>query len=513
MHLSLIRANNRTSLYIGLNVAFALLLGVAYVIGGFPNPRLVYLILLFALCSTIALDIDSLNGRYALLGLFMLVYFVSYGIGDIGSLFQGSSLPASSQRTGDLLSKTEVIVLLGGIMLALGYRLAVFAVGARRPNRSPRDWPQHTIVMVGLVLWAIGTYATYRWFVYIVPDTTTDVVRKGLASVGTFTATAYIIGQMMQPIGILLLAYALRSFGNPLILAILIGIVILQVLLGFVIDIKGTAMLGGILVILTSVLVDGRFPKAWLAAGALFVVLVFPIFQAYRTAIHGDRGLARTAVLENFSKVLQLTLAAKDKVNSGRDHAMTFFERSSLKGVTEIIVEKTGNGVEFERGHTLTPILAAFVPKIVWPGKPDVQTGQLVNKSFHMTDSDDIFISPSNLGELYWNFGWSGVAFGMGLIGFICGWVGARFNLAEYRTVTRLLIIVVTMKQLIVGFEGAVGPGYVVWLRSLLGIGVLHLIFARVPVVSRFFVPTKAEHEPVPADRPGSARLFPNLLT
>jgi hypothetical protein len=513
--LPLIHANHRTSLYIGLNAAFALLVGVGYVMGGLANPRLLYLILLFALCTTIVIDIDRLNGRYALLGLFMLVYFVSYGIGDIGHLFQESDVPkvTSSQRTSDLLSKTEVVILLGGMMLALGYRIAVFAVTARRPNRIPRDWPKRTILIAGLVLWAIGTYATYRWFVYVVPDTTTEVVRKGLASIGTFAASAYIIGQMMQPIGILLLAYALRSFGSPLILTILIGIVILQVLLGFVIDIKGTAMLGGILVILASVLIDGRFPKVWLAAGAMFVVLVFPIFQAYRTAIHGERGLARTAVIENFGKVLQLTMAAEDKVNSGRDHAMTFFERSSLKGVTEIIVEKTGNGVDFQRGHTLTPILATFVPKIIWPDKPDVQTGQLVNKSFHLTDSDDIFISPSNLGELYWNFGWSGVALGMGLIGFICGWIGARFNLAEYRTVTRLLIIVVTMKQLIVGFEGALGPGYVVWLRSLLGIGVLHLMFARVPIMSRFLAPTNVGPAPVSPDRSRSAQLFPNLLT
>ena len=76
--------------------------------------------------------------------------------------------------------------------------------------------------------------------------------------------------------------------------------VVLQVLLGFIVDIKGLAMLGGILVIMTFVLVDGRLPKGWLLAGALFVVLVFPVFQAYRTAIHGNRGLARTTVVANF---------------------------------------------------------------------------------------------------------------------------------------------------------------------------------------------------------------------
>jgi hypothetical protein len=443
------------------------------------------------------------------------VYFVSYGVGDLSNLFRGSdpSQASLSPLTGSVLSKPEAVILLGGIMLVLGYRGAAFAAGASRPVSIPRDWSKLMILIVGPVLWAIGTYGTYRWHVYIVPDTTNEAFRKGISSISTLAASVNILEQMMQPLGILLLAYAYRTYRGPLLLSAVIGVVVLQVLLGFVVDIKGLAMLGGILVIMTCVLVDGRLPKGWLAAGAVFVVLIFPIFQAYRTAIHGDRGIARTAVIQNFGKVLQLTLAAEDKVNSGRDRAQTFFERSSLKGSTEIIVEKTGNGVDFQRGHTLSPILATFVPKIFWSGKQEVQTGQLVNKSFHITDSDDIFISPSNLGELYWNFGWTGALLGMGFIGALCGWVGARFNLADYKTVTRILVMVVTIKQLILGFEGAVAPNYVVWLRSLAAIGVLHLIFARVPAVSRLFVPANSDRETISEDRLREQRLFPNLLT
>jgi hypothetical protein len=510
-----VAVNRRFSLYILINAAFALAVGVACAAGGFPNPRWLHLILLFALCSSIFIDIDRLNGPYALLGLFMLVYFVSYGVGDLGDLFRGSdpALVSPSRLTGNVLSKTEMVILLAGIMLVLGYRAAVSTVDPGRPIRNPRDWSKHTILIVGPILWAIGTYATYMWHVYIVPDTTNEAFRKGIASISTFAASVNILGQMMQPLGILLLAYAYRAYRSPLLLPVVIGVVVLQVLLGFVVDIKGLAMLGGILVIMTCVLVDGRLPKGWLAAGAVFVILVFPVFQAYRTAIHGDRGLARTAVIQNLGKVLQLTLAAEDKVNSGRDRAQTFFERSSVKGSTEMIVEKTGNGVDFQRGHTLTPIVATFVPKIIWSDKREVKTGQLFNKSFHITDSDDIFISPSHLGELYWNFGWAGAVLGMGFIGVVCGWVGARFNMAEYRTVTRILVTVITIKQLIVGFEGAVAPSYVVWLRSLAAIGILHLIFARVPAVPRMFKPTNSGSDVVSAEPPRGQRLFPNLLT
>jgi hypothetical protein len=507
--------NRRFSLYILINVAFVMIVGVGYAVGGLADPRLLHLILLFALCSTIVIDIDRLNGRYALLGLFMLVYFVSYGVGDLSNLFRGNDLSTaeSSALAVSVLSKTEVVILLAGIALILGYRGALFAAAAAGPVRDPRDWSKTMVLIAGPLLWAIGTYATYMWHVYIVPDTTNEAFRKGISSVSTLVASANILGQMMQPLGILLLAYAYRTYRSPLLLSAVIGVVILQVLLGFVVDIKGLAMLGGILVILTCVLVDGRLPKGWLAAGAVFVVLIFPVFQAYRTAIHGDRGIARTAVIQNFGKILQLTLAAEDKVNSGRDRAQTFLERSSLKGSTEVIVEKTGNGVDFQRGHTLSPILAAFVPRILWSGKQEVQTGQLVNKSFHITDSDDIFISPSNLGELYWNFGWFGAVLGMGFIGAICGWIGARFNLAEYATVTRVLVTVVTLKQLILGFEGAIAPNYVVWLRSLAAIGVLHLLFARTPAVYRLFVPAKSDPGAVPVEGTGGRRMFPNLLT
>src|SRR5208283_3720850 len=187
--------------------------------------------------------------------------------------------------------------------------------------------------------------------------------------------------------------------------------------------------------------VNGRLPKAWIAAGLMFVVFIYPYFTAYRTAIHGA-GIARTAVVENFGEVLQKTIAAKDKVNTGKDRAQTFLERSNVKGSVEVIVDKAGNGVDFQRGYTLSPILTTFIPKIIWSDKLWIPTGQLFNRQFHITDSDDVYISPSHLGELYWNFGWLGVVLGMGLIGSICGWVGVRCNLAEFRTLTRVLVTV-----------------------------------------------------------------------
>jgi ABC-type glycerol-3-phosphate transport system permease component len=136
--------------------------------------------------------------------------------------------------------------------------------------------------------------------------------------------------------------------------------------------------------------------------------------------------------------------------------------------------------VAFQEGYTISPILEAFVPKIIWSQKVRIPVGQFFNKQFRIVEGDEVYISPSHLGELYWNFGWSGVVLGMAVIGAICGWIGAAYNLAEFQSVTRVLVTVITIKQLIVSFESSISDCYVVWLRSLVGIALLHVAFARI---------------------------------
>lgn len=513
----LLRAN-RLALYAGLNAVFWLVVMIAQAVGASPDPRILYLMVLFAICSTPVIKLDGLNGRYALIAIFALTYFVMFGVADLVALAQGTAANPSPST----LSESEGVILAGGAMLFLSYWWVV-QIGDLLGERSTlaprgrdwpggRDWSKHTVLWVGLIMWAIGTYATYNWYVYIVTDETNDAVRKGLQSLTPYETSAYILAQMLQPLGILLIAYFWRIYRAPLTWVLVLFICALQVLLGFVADIKGLAMLGGILAIITIVLIDGRIPKLWLLGALLYVLIVFPVFQTYRAEIAHNRGLARTTVVANLGRVLELTLSADQRVNSGRDRAQTFLERSSLLASVQTIVEKTGNGVAYQHGHTLSPILATFVPKIVWSDKPDIPTGQILNKEFHITDSDDVFISPSHLGELYWNFGWPGVIVGMALIGGILGFVGSRFNLAQGKTVTHLLVTVVTIKQVVVGFESSIAAIYVVWLRSLAGVGLLHLIFSRVPTAAARARPARTGIQPGFTAQPQPARPFPNLL-
>jgi len=497
----------RILLYFALNLAFAVMLLLAHTLGGSSDPRIVYLILLFALCSSSVIDLDGLNGRYSLLGMFLAAYFVFYGFLDVTLMLNGSSNGPAEPP----LNQSELLILVGGIVLLGSYRAIVSLSNGAMKRQTPSDWSIPAILLVGGALWSIGTYTMFFWHVHIVTDTTTAAVRSGFAKESPLSLALLILAQMMQPLGELLLVYAWRITRRSDLALLVVSLVVLQVVLGFIIDIKGIAMFGGIIVIVSCVLIDGKIPKTWVAAAAFFILFAFPVFQAYRAQVHGHLGMSRAAVVENFGNALQIALSAKEKVNSGPNRAQAFFERVSLKGSVEMIVKETGNTVQFQNGASLTPILAAFVPKIIWPKKPDVQTGRIVNRVFHVSDDPDTYISPSHLGELYWNFGWPGVIIGMSVIGSLLGFT-ARFNLAEGRTVTRLLVTVLAIQYLINGFEGAIAVSYVVWLRSMAVVALLHLIFSRNTVSKDKIIVVDPNLTDGPSERAYNVTPFPNLL-
>jgi hypothetical protein len=122
----------------------------------------------------------------------------------------------------------------------------------------------------------------------------------------------------------------------------------------------------------------------------------------------------------------------------------------------------------------------AFIPRLLVPDKKSIALGQLYNHVFLHAASDDFtYISVSVLGEFYWNFGWPGVIGGTLLTGLIMGITGAKSSLAEVHSLTRLLILLVSIMQLCFGFGGSIGVSYVLWLRAVAAIGLMHVLFTR----------------------------------
>jgi hypothetical protein len=499
--------SNRLAIWVAANICFvALMAAAASQRGG--DPRVLYLSALFALCTTPILCVVRLNGPYVLLSVFAPFYFLLFGMLDVVGILFGA-YPASTLAGSEA---AEWGILAGLACILFGYLASVRRARARAAGRPARDWPQAFILIIGLAVWLAGSAAMLYLQIYVMPEKTIEASRRGLASMGPVLTFFVLLGNLLAPLGMLILTYGYARFRTSVWFAVIIGLVVAQLGIGFVTDIRGQALLLPVLVVVALTLIDNKAPKAWLLGGLVGLVVLFPILSAYRAAVSGERGLSKEEALQNLSKVVDIVLAYRDTAGGQDAHSgkSAFFERMSIKENVERVFTSTGVDVPFQNGATLTAIPLAFIPRLILPERSDVLTGLLFNKTFYKGDINTN-ISPSGLGELYWNFGWPGLVVGSLILGALLGLVSAKCSLAEYASLTRMLVLLATAQYLCLGFEGGMSECYVLWLRSLGAIGILHLLFARVPArPSRDF--GRLTLQPEPESPHALAGRFPNLM-
>ena len=358
--------------------------------------------------------------------------------------------------------------------------------------------------MAGVALWAIGTFAVWIWQVKFQINAVT--LNKEF---GGGTLLMLIVARMLQPLGTIMLAYALVQTRSKWVLMLVLATIAVQMVVGFIGDSKETAMRGVIILIMAGVLLEGKLPKAWFALAIAFVTLAFPLYQGYRAEVIGMRGMSRSDAAADFGRSLDLALKGKGKVEQGKSEdyrAPSFLQRSALKPTMELLIAKTGSVAPFQKGYTLTLFFYGFVPRFIWPDKPDSSVGQLMNRQFHVSEDPRTYISATHLGEFYWNFGWPGIVAGMLAFGFMLGFINSKCDLSERRTLTRLLVLVTVIYATIVRFEGSIALEYIVLMRSLAIIWVMHMLFARVRVGALEATPAALEA------RPGGAIYAPQLM-
>jgi hypothetical protein len=504
----------RMALFVGINVAVLMTLVVGMSMSSPANPRFIYVILITALCTGPLLWLERINGPYFLLMAYLGFFYIFFGFGDLMSILAGMG----SEGSAGVLGAGEAVILTSGLGVVVGYYAAVRWAGPKPADTGAisKDWAFPVVVVVGLLFWLVGTAGMAYWQIYVIGDRTNVTLVKNLNALGQGLTTMFMLGQLVQPLGIIILAYAYTAYRRSFLLPMIIAVVFVQVVLGFAADYKSEAMSAGILLVITKTYVDGKIPKSWLLCVALFVMLVFPIFQAYRLQVRGEQGVSSAAAAQDLLGTLQKAIDAQAKVKSGFGGAeyrvKSAWERASLKSSVELIVAKTGKDSPYQMGATLTPILTAFMPKIIWSDKASLAVGQIFNKTFHLAVTDDVFISPSHVGEVYWNFGWVGTLLIMPATGFLLGFIGTRCIAYPTLSLTRLMIMIVTILSFVVRAEGSIADVYVVWLRSMAVIGLLHLAFARSPNGRRIAPPVDDARGATQPKGALATSPYPNLL-
>jgi hypothetical protein len=470
--------------------------------------RAVYTWLLLAMCLAPVTQLTSFRSRHVLIVIFMGSYFMHFGAVDVQCILIGEQSPA--ERSG-FFTTGEIAVLVAGLFILVG-NLIGMKFGSRTQHQGPpKEWPAMTILLAGSALWIAGTCAIVYFQVFTVPEKSNMAAAQGFAAMGPLLTFVVMLGNLVQPLGMLILAYGYARHRGALWTALILAVLATQVVVGFITDIKGIALIAGVTVIVVRTLVDNRPPAAWIAAGLAFILLAFPVFQASREVM-GERGLNRLQALHEINDIVALSLSSRDKVETGNrnERSQTFLERGYLKDNVEQVMAHVGVDLPFLNGSSLSDLPYLFVPRLLAPDKVHVAIGQLFTHLIGKSDLDT-YISVSHLSEWYWNFGWPGIAFGMSLTGLLLGFTGARSSLEQGVTLTRVLILVATVQSLCLGFEGEIPATYSVWLRSVGAILLLHLVFAR--RVERI-----PQREPTVTGDPalrlpsGAPLRFPNVL-
>jgi len=451
-----------------------------------------------------------------MLGAAMAVYFLEFGALDAMDMLKAPTqgLAAESMVAEGMISYTEAVLLLGALMQIIGFHAMARFTERRSSSIVVKDWPRKLLVPVGLLLWTGASCASLYHAFVVQPETTAIAVQAGLDKLGVWRSSGLILIELYAgPLGIMILAYwwavwAKRA-GTPLIIAL----ILVQFIIGWLVDTKEVAFSAPAIALLTRFIALGKVPASWLGGAVLAIALLFPLMAAKRVVMTEELALNRVEALPRTFAILMRTIEESDAIRTGKyeQSSETFVQRESVKGSVDFIIKGTAAGHPYKLGSTFEPLLYVFLPRVLWSNKPGGNSANLLNREFHISADPDTFISPSHLGEWYWNFGLPGVVAGMALAGALLGYVSVRFDPSQRTSVTRVLVIIVTLYLLIARSEGQIEIQYVLWARSMVLIGLLHMLFAR------FAAPPKADaahsgRAPNSASDGPLPLRFPNLL-
>jgi hypothetical protein len=464
-NISVAPQRSRIGIYCLVNFLFLVLLLILNAFGSRSgHDPMIFVCLLFALCTYPLIMVKETNGRYCLLVVAGPIMFLFFGFNDVLSycmeLHGRFQSPESS-----IFTQGEMVILGGLSSLFLGYATAAKILKRKRNLPFKSDWKTGQAVVIGFLCLVIGLYATFLAQISVDYSSKVDM---GSGS----DAALMVLGRMLEPVGAVLVSYAYLKTKSFRLLLLVLAIAAIKLPIGILLNSKEIGITFAAIFIMTNWIYTGKIPLRWISIFALVVIIYFPLSYAYRTAL-GSKRLSVSNSLDQTDALVEKAMSEKKKNStSGID---SFASRNDYKTLVELIVSKAGKSVSFQGGHTFVELPFVFVPRLIYPGKPTVSVGQLFNREFRISLDKNTYISTSFLGEMYWNFGWTGALLGMSCMGFFWGVIGSVANIRERATVAKVLILITAIYMLILRFETGIAQQTILFLRSCLIIFLLHM--------------------------------------
>jgi hypothetical protein len=187
--------------------------------------------------------------------------------------------------------------------------------------------------------------------------------------------------------------------------------------------------------------------RRWLPAAIVPLALLY--FLIIAPTVNRARGenLARGEtksehLLTAFSNIDFSTVSPTDTENIAKQLDLFLGRQFDPIAAAYLVGRVDGEG--YQMGATMEYAAYAFIPRVLWPEKPNVSKGDWFNRYVGAAPGTSLGITA--VGELYWNFGVPGVAIGMFVLG--CGY-GILWRMAGTDPLARplhmLLYVIITI--------------------------------------------------------------------
>jgi hypothetical protein len=371
--------------------------------------------------SPIVLDsVRPAARRHLLLSILSLSYlahfvfpvFAAY-LGDSG--YGPNTLVRLHGITPEDIARGEVAAFVGFAALLGGYVLPIGRATARALPRMEREWSHEATLVVALIMIPIG------WTLFLAGQFGLLPKRAGTGVIGSLASATNF--------GLALLAIChLRHRSKPAL--VLLGLLIPPTMVfSFFTGSKQLFLMPLAMVATAHIIVTRRMRLWWILGFVAAITLLYPISEVYRSYAFGRR-LRAVQVISNPHYVLGLmqrfvtTTDFDDYLVVGLQATSNRLDALSIESV---IVRDAGTRVPFQHGWSLGYIFLAYIPRVVWPGKPPMTIGEWVTDHFGSGPMIESATGPSWVGEFYFNFGWAGVVVGMALLGVWFRWLHECF--------------------------------------------------------------------------------------
>jgi hypothetical protein len=398
-----------------LPFAGALLFAVGLAIGTRrPHIPILGLAILTALVALIPVLVDQArppSQRHILLTLLCLSWGAFFVLPVFTQYFAGGgydpSVPSKLNGTApeDLVGG-QIAALVALVVLLIVYALPLGRVMSRALPRPKWEWSERAALTVAGVLIPLG------WLVYLASI-------LGLLSRALGTGVLGVLaGSSINGVALLALTY-LQYRSRLALLAIWITIPPTMAF-NFWSGSKSLFFAPLAMLLLTYLVVFRRLRIRWVVAGITVLALFYPSAQFYRQVILDENTKTIPEVLQDPAGAIRGVSAFLSTYEFGeyfRQGLQMTSRRFTGLGILSTIVRDTPDRVPYQMGWSIGYIFLSYVPRILWPGKPETTIGQWVTDHYGGGPFIRTHTGPTWIGELYFNFGWIGVVVGMAVFG------------------------------------------------------------------------------------------------